>query len=189
MTDTVLRLWLIGVSCRLVCQSGKAIRMRTWRPGLCANVCMRESVCSTLLQTSQTSYPSPRNKNNIIARHEFHTSHWIITSTVFASPCSLCVPSSPPLPTFLSRCGADGHWLADRKLLLCGRRGWQDLRVWQEWADMCYPPGSGAVQPQRHRSGPHHGVSVVTFLKYGGKDITQTLSSNCIVSSIAVIQL
>lgn len=58
------------------------------------------------------------------------------------------------------RCGADGHRLADWKLLL---RRWcrrAHLRVHQRRRHLRHLAGLGALQPQRHCTGPNHGVSV-----------------------------
>lgn len=54
---------------------------------------------------------------------------------------------SPLLPSASLRCGADGYWLANRKLLLCGWRGRPSFCLQQERPDMCDAAGPRAVQP------------------------------------------
>lgn len=165
MTDTLPRHSLIGVGCHLVCQSWQTApspNLKIWT--VCVWKCVRVwqravevaatqycwliyhitwlwlkhqthllQVCTTT-STSSSSFPVKMNP--------FH-----VPKTLFLHPHVSHLTPLASVALSLSRCGADGHRLAHRKLLLCGWRGRQDLRVWQGRADMCHTARPGAVQP------------------------------------------
>lgn len=66
--------------------------------------------------------------------------------------------------TSFPRCGADGHRLVNRKLLLCGWCRWTHLCVHQRRHHLRHLAGPRAVQPQGHCAGPNHGVSLFSHL-------------------------